>query len=327
MTTTPFLRSVGATFRDATRASIDLFKVMVPIIIAVKILQELELVGYLAIPLSPIMEMVGLPASMGLVWATGIVVNIYSALIVYVSIAADVHMTVAQITTLSTMLLIAHGLPIECKVAQKCGPSLTGQMVLRVVAALLCGFLLHLIYSNTAALQETAQIFWTPGAPPETHLEWALDQARNLFSIYCLVVGLMFMMKILDKLRITHAINWVLRPILRRIGIGPSAATLTVVGLTLGMAYGSGLIIHESRSGKVSDRDVFYSLTLMGMAHALIEDTLLMTMVGAHISGIFWGRLVFCLLFMAILVQVVSRMSNTRFMQLFMHSSPNKQPA
>ena len=66
------------TFKDATRISLDLFKIMVPVVIAVKILQELNLIGYLAAPLAPIMKLVGLPGEMGLVWATAPVNNIYS---------------------------------------------------------------------------------------------------------------------------------------------------------------------------------------------------------------------------------------------------------
>lgn len=323
----PLLQSAGKTLRDATQASIDLFKVMIPIIIGVKILQEFDLIGYLAVPLSPLMELVGLPAQMGLVWATGMVVNIYSALIVYVSLAADFQLSVAQVTTLATLLLMAHGLPIECKVAQKCGPSFTVQVIIRTAAAFTCALLLHGLYSATGALNEPAHIFWTPGTPPDTLAAWAWGQVQNLFSIYCIVVGLMFMMKALDKLRITEFINRLLRPVLRRIGIGPSAATLTVVGLTLGMAYGSGLIIHESRSGKVPPRDIFYSITLMGIAHSLIEDTLLLAMIGADFSGILWVRLAFSLILMAVLVQIASRMSDSTFNRAFMSKQFTAQAA
>ena len=47
--------------RDALSVSYQLFKVMVPVLIAVKILKELGLIRYLAIPLEPVMARVGLP--------------------------------------------------------------------------------------------------------------------------------------------------------------------------------------------------------------------------------------------------------------------------
>ena len=37
--------------------------------------------------LSPIMRVVGLPGSMGLVWATGMLVNMYAAIVVFASLA------------------------------------------------------------------------------------------------------------------------------------------------------------------------------------------------------------------------------------------------
>ncbi|NJB68732.1 hypothetical protein GGQ74_002405 [Desulfobaculum xiamenense] len=319
------LNAAGTIFRDATHASLDLFKVMIPITILVKILQELDLIRHVAVPLAPIMELVGLPASMGLVWATGLVVNIYSALIVYVSLAAEAQLTVAQVTVLSTMLLIAHSLPVECKVAQKCGPSLTGQIVIRLVAAFACGILLHAGYAATGTLQDAARIFWSPGEPPATIAAWALGQGQNLLSIFCIILVLMAAMKLLHKLRVIEGINHLLRPVLTRIGIGPEASTLTVVGLTLGLSYGSGLIIHEIRAGRIPRRDIFSSLTLMGLSHALIEDTLLMAMIGAHFSGILWGRLLFSLAFMALLVRVISRMSDATFGRTFMRKTAEAQ--
>ncbi|UIJ38001.1 hypothetical protein LWC08_00050 [Desulfobaculum bizertense] len=315
------LQATLKTFRDATEASIELFKVMVPIIIIVKLLQEFDLIQYLAIPLGPLMQLVGLPASMGLVWATGLLVNNYSGLVVYISLAPAAMLNVGQVTVLATMLLIAHALPVECKVAQKCGPSLWFQVLFRCAVALLAGVILHLIYSNFGLLTEPAQVLWNPGTPPATLIEWGIDQLKTLVSIYGIIVALMFMMKLLNKLRITEAINFVLRPILTFMGIGPQAATLTVVGLTLGLSYGSGLIMHEIREGAVPQRDIFSAMTLMGVAHSLIEDPLLMVLIGADFSGIMWGRLIVSLGVMALLVKLVKTMPRPQFMKIFMNAA------
>ncbi len=48
---------------------------------------------------------------------------------------------------------------------------------------------------------------------------------------------------------------------------------------------------------------MFFSLTLMGLCHSLIEDTMLMVMIGAHLSGILWARLVFAILAVALVVK------------------------
>ena len=62
-------------------------------------------------------------------------------------------------------------------------------------------------------------------------------------------------------------------------------------GLWVSIVYASGVILKEVRSGEMSRHDVFSCMTLMGLAHAIIEDTCLMLLIGAHIGGIFFLRL------------------------------------
>ncbi|MFV0421371.1 hypothetical protein [Oleidesulfovibrio sp.] len=300
-----FIKKVGA---DAVRVTLDLYKVMIPIIIAVKILSELDLIGYLALPLEPFMHFTGLPAELGLVWATSIVVNIYSGIIVFAAIFPALEpLTVAQVSVLSTMILVAHNLLVECKIAQRCGLSFMGQFALRMVAALIFGWILYVTFELTGTLQQPAQLMWQPDQAPADLTAWALGQARNLFYLFWVVLGLMTFMRLLDILGISRRLNSLLKPVLRMVGIGESAATITVIGLSMGIAYGGGLIIHEARSGKVPQKDVFSSVTLMGFSHALIEDTLLMMLIGAHMSATLWGRLLLSLLTVALLMRIYPR--------------------
>jgi spore maturation protein SpmB len=292
------------------RVSLDLFKVMVPIIIAVKTLKELGLIAYLAWPLAPVMALVGLPPEMGLVWATAMLNNIYSGIVVLLSLADTAPLTQAQTTVLAAMILVAHNLPVELTIARKSGPRLGFQLLVRVLGALLLGLILHLTYDGLGLLREPATLlFQAPAGGPEPLWRWALGEARNLASIFCIITGLIGLMRLLQALRLLDLCNAALRPVLRLMGIGPRAATIAVVGLVLGLAYGGGLIIHEARTGQVEGRDVFAALTLMGLCHSLIEDTLLMSLVGGHVSGILWGRLLFSLVVTALLTRGVGRLS------------------
>ncbi|MFW5498441.1 MULTISPECIES: hypothetical protein [unclassified Maridesulfovibrio] len=295
-----------ATFKDAARISLDLFKIMIPVVIAVKILQEFNLVGYLAAPLAPIMKMVGLPGEMGLVWATALINNIYSGLIVFLSLAQDQPLTAAQATVLGTMILVAHSMPVELRVVQSSGPKLGFQLLIRMGAAFLMGLVLHFIYQNFDVLQGPANILLTPdnSAVEKTILEWAFGELRNLISIFGIILCLLAIMRILTKLRVIAAMDFLLRPFLTMMGIGTKASALTVVGLTMGLSYGGGMIIHETKSGRIDKKDVFYSLTLMSICHSLIEDTLLLMMIGGHVSGLFWGRLIMSCMIVAALVQI-----------------------
>jgi len=308
--------------RDASASSWLLFKAMIPAVIVVKVLQELDLIVLLARPLEPLMALVGLPASMGLVWATAMLNNIYAAMVVFVSLASDpslgAGLSQAQATVLCVMMLIAHSLPVELKVARQCGPTMLSQGVIRVGAAMLCGMAMHWCYAASGWLSQPNAILFTPGRRPDGWGQWAWDQTLNLLAIFAVIVALMALMRLLKVLRVTDLLVRLLAPLLRLVGVGRDAAAITVVGLALGLTYGGGLIINESRSGRIGMRDVFNSVTFMGLTHALIEDTLLMVMLGADFQGVFWGRLLFSLALLAVLARMLARMPDHVFARRLM---------
>lgn len=318
------MNACSQVFREAVHVSVGLFKIMIPILILVKTLQELGWIAYLALPLEPLMGIVGLPSEMGLVWATAMVNNIYGAAVVFLTLAPEHTLSVAQVTVLSTLVLVAHALPIEVRIAQESGNRFLFQALMRVGGALLLGVILHWSYSLTGWLQQENAIFWqgeirkSPGL-----LLWGLEQLRNLGFIFCIVLALISLMRLLTWLRITDLLVRMLQPPLRFLGIGREAAPLAIVGMTMGLTYGGGLIIYESRSGRVQPKDVFASLTLMGLTHSIIEDTLLMVMLGGHLSGILFARMIFSLLVVAVLVRCLPLLSDS-FVHRFLYKLPKQ---
>lgn len=292
--------------QEAGQVSFHLFRIMIPILIGVKILQEAGLIVYLALPLDPVMQLMGLPGETGLIWATAMVNNLYSGIIVFLSLAETLHLSVAQVTVLSTVMLVAHALPIEVKIAQSAGTRFAFQALIRILGGFVLGWGLHAAYSLTGTLQQANTIFWQGEAPvqPPLHM-WAVGQVKNLVLIFGIILVLVLLMRIMHRLRIVDGLIWALRPVLRLLGIGREAATLTIIGMVMGLTYGGGLIIQESKSGNVEPQDVFSSLTMMGLTHSLIEDTLLLSLLGAHMSGILWARLLFSLLAVALLVRLL----------------------
>ncbi|MDO9631546.1 MAG: hypothetical protein Q7I92_06590 [Humidesulfovibrio sp.] len=303
-------RAVWDVLAQSVRVCRELFVVMIPVVIGVKVLQELGAVPWLAMPLTPLMALVGLPPEMGLVWATALLNNIYSAIIVFLALGS-VTLTQAQMTVLATLILVAHNLPVELGIARKSGARLRFQLLSRFGGALVLGMLLSAAYKATGTLQAPAVVLFTHpevSTNPSLWL-WAVGEGQKLVSIALVITALMALMRLLTAVGAIGLLNRLLRPVLALIGIGPAASGITVAGLTLGVAYGGGLIIHEAKSGRVDKRDVFFSLTLMGLCHSLIEDTLLMAMLGAQLSGILWARLAFALAATALLVKCTARLA------------------
>ncbi|ACU91291.1 nucleoside recognition protein [Desulfomicrobium baculatum] len=303
--------------RRSGRISLELYKIMIPIIIVVKVLQELGLIVWLARPLAPVMHLVGLPGEMGLVWATALVNNIYGSMIVFVSLAGQHDLSVAQVTVLGVMILVAHGLPVELQIVRKSGPRIGFQALLRIGGALTLGWLLSRIYAWGGWLQDASVIIWQPRPESESLLAWGLGQVQNLAMILVIITLLSAVMRVFTAIGLTGLCVRLLAPVLRVLGIGSEAGTLTIVGMIMGLAYGGGMIMHEAHSGKVGSKDIFSSLSLMGLSHSVFEDTLLMVVIGGHVSGLLWARIIFTLVVIALLVRVVAWLGDDFFYRRF----------
>jgi hypothetical protein len=299
--------------RDALRTSAELFKIIIPISILTRFLQQWGVIDQLGVLLGPVMELVGLPGQIGLVWATAMLTNLYGGMVVFASLAPGLGLTVAQVTVLTTMMLVAHGLPVELRIAQKAGTRFRAMALIRIGGALLLGWLLYHAYQLSGTLQQANQALWNPPAVDPAWTSWLVAELRNMAAIFLIILCLMALLRLLKKLGVSDLMTRLLEPLLTLLGMGRAAAPVTIIGMTLGLSYGGGLIIQEAKSGRLGKRDVFCSLALMGLCHSLIEDTLLMMLLGGHFSGVFWGRLLFSLLAVFLLGKLIRRLPQAFF--------------
>jgi spore maturation protein SpmB len=306
-------RAIGHIVSEAAKTSWELFKIIIPISIATKVLQDLGMVDHVGVALAPLMKLMGLPGELGLAWATAMVTNLYGGLAVFAAVAPDLGLTTAQATVCSVVLLIAHTMPVELRVAQKAGARMLPMALLRIVGALVLGVILHHLFTATGYLQQPAAIILRVPATNGGWGSWAIGAGRNLLMMFAVILALLILMKILEKLGITRVMTRLLEPVLERLGMSQAAAPLAIIGITLGLSYGGGLIIREARAGHLGKRDIFFSMAAMSLCHALIEDTLLMMAVGGHVSGILWARLAFTLLVLAAIVPLTERLSDAAF--------------
>ena len=298
---------------EAAKTSWELFRIIIPISIAMKILEDLGAVDCLGAALGPVMGLMGLPGELGLVWATSMATNLYGGLAVFAAVAPELGLTTAQATVISVVLLVSHGLPVELRIAQKGGARLLPMALLRIQGALVLGIALHHTYQATGYLQRPSTTILRIPAADAGWGSWAVGAGRNLFVMFAVILTLLVLMKILEKLGITRVMTRLLEPVLETLGMSHKAAPLAIIGITLGLTYGGGLIIREAQAGHLGKRDVFFSLAAMSLCHALIEDTFLMMAIGGHVSGVLWARLLFTLVVLAAIVRLTSRLSDAAF--------------
>jgi hypothetical protein len=287
------LVEIKKVFAEIWQVYITMLKVMVPTIIIVKILDTFGATEVLAKVLAPIMQFVGLPEQMGIVWATAMLTNIYTTMVVFVDVSEKLSLTTAQVSVIGILILICHSIPIEGAVAKMVGVKWRVTIALKVLGGLLFAGAVNSLYLFFDYQQQPAVLMWQGNVSDPSLTQWIEDQVIMIVSIYFIIASLIIGLGILRKLGIEKLMHMMLSPVLKLIGITKAASNITIIGLTLGMTFGAGLLISEVKNGSVSKRDVLLSIVFLSLAHSLIEDTLLILLLGADVGAILWLRIIF----------------------------------
>lgn len=306
-------QDVSTTLRDTLRLYWLLIRIVLPVMVLSRVAVELGLIDLLAPLFAPLMVMVGLPPELGFAWLASIFVGIWAGAVAIYSLVPMDSLTTAQVTIASSLLLFAHAMPVEQRIVQKAGPSLIATSLLRLLGGLFYAFLLHTLFEATGWLQTPVAPHWVPASKDTSWFAFVWETAEALLWMFVILLGLVVVMKVLRKTGLMDWLTKALAPVLRIAGIGAAATPLTMVGLLLGLAYGGGLIIEEARKGHLEPRDIFLSTSFMGLAHSLIEDTLLVVALGADLTSVFVGRLIFAIAVIALLARVIDLIPKQAF--------------
>jgi len=292
-------------FRDILQAYMSLLKVMVPAIIAVKVLYLLGGTVYLGEFLAPVMHLIGLPEQMALVWATAMLTNVYTAMVVFVDVSSSMQLSVAQVSVVGVLILLSHSIPVEGAVAKLVGVRWRVTITLRVLGGLVMAALVNWLYHSLDYQQQAATLLWSSEVKNITLGQWVIEQLKLLVTIFFIISALMGLLALLRKIGVEKLMHLALSPFLKLLNISKDASSITIVGITLGLSFGAGLLINEVKSGNISKKDVFLSVCFLNIAHSLIEDTLLVLLLGADIVAILWLRILFAFVLVAIISKVM----------------------
>ncbi|MDR2945528.1 MAG: hypothetical protein LBV79_02110 [Candidatus Adiutrix sp.] len=304
--TLPYLTGV---LKNGVSAWVFVVKLTLPALFLTRLLLVFDLLDGIATFFEPAMALFDLPSEMALVWVAYMAANSYVGISVFLTLLPTMDpLTLSQATTLGCMYLLAHSLIIEGQVCRGAGMSFVRVSLFRVIAAVILG----LIVSRTAALTgwgtEPATVMLSRlafGDPVPPWGVWAWGIVTQMFLVLILMEALLFMMEFIKYFGLTRLIGKVLGPPLRLAGVGESALMVTIIGCVVGLGYGGGLIVAESRSGNLPPGDIFGAMTLMAIFQSLVEDSLLAWAMGVSLWWLLGIRLIFVLL----LAGVVNRLA------------------
>ena len=306
--------------RDIIDVSLTLFKIMIPTLIVVKILQELGFVDLLTAVMAPAMSFIGLSADMAVVLTTTMLTNPYAGLIVFAGSPAVDGLTVGQASIAASFMLFTHSLPVEVLISRKAGVRMRVTLLVRIGGAFLFCFLLHHLLQATGWLAAKAFISLPQFAQSSSLLEWGIDQIKGLIFVQLVIIALLFFLEFLRIIGVERLIRLALNPFLKFMGVGDKAATIAVVGVTLGLGFGGGLLIKEVATGQIPRKDVFGVLCFINLLHSIFEDTSVVMLLGPNLFIVLIGRTIYSMLFIYVLMRLVNGWSDNAWQRFLTNS-------
>jgi hypothetical protein len=256
--------------------------------------------------MTPLLSVIGLPNQMAIVITTTMLTNPYVGLIVFSNLSISGDFSIAQASILASFMLLTHSLPIEVLISRKSGARARAILTLRIGAAFVLCYFLHTILSMTGWLSDPALTSLPDVSASNTLFEWILSQIKGILFIQLIIIILIFFLELLRIIGVEKLIRIALSPFLRFMGIGDHAATIAIVGVTLGISFGGGLLIKEVESGTIPKKDVFGVLCFINLLHSVFEDTSVAMLLGPSLFIILVVRIIFTVLLVVLLMRIVT---------------------
>jgi len=284
--------STVSAFHKARKTVWWLLKIILPISLLVSFLQYWGVITQIAIVLKPVFSIIGLPGESAIVFISSIFLPLYGP----IAIIATLPLTIREITILALMCLISHNLLVETAIQKKTGSSAIIMFSLRLITSLTAAFVLNFILPAHLGANHVVQESIEFGNVGDMLLNWAKNAGFLSIKISLIVTGLMVLQSILKEFNLLSIISKVFAPLMRVMGLSNDSSFLWFVAQTLGLTYGSAVMIEEVHNHEISPRSADLLNYHIAINHSLLEDTLLFVAIGVPAGWIIGPRFVLAIL-------------------------------
>ncbi|MCY8845546.1 nucleoside recognition domain-containing protein [Bacillus inaquosorum] len=254
-------------------------KVIFPVTLLVTLLQHTPVMDWLVRLITPVMGLFGLSGEAAIPLVLGNMLNLYAGIAGILTL----DFSVKEVFILAVMLSFCHNLIIESTVAAKVGIRIGVILAVRIGLAAVSAIVINLIWHGG---QETAQYGFiaSKSAAPDGWLamlaEGLTKAGLGVLQLAAIVIPLMIIIQFLRDLGWLHRFSRWLSPFTQLLGMNKNTSMTMVAGLTIGLAYGAGVMIKAVEDDGVSRRDMTLAFIFLVACHAVVEDTLVFIPLG-----------------------------------------------
>lgn len=285
------LYSLKAAWPTTLKSAKWLLKLMIPISLAVALLQHFGVIEWIAQYLNPVFQYMGLPGSSAVIFITGATAGTYAGVAAMMSIP----LTLRQATILCLMIALCHALPMECAVCKKTGSSFFKMGIIRIIMAFICAYYLNIV------LPEMPEAYAYIGAAADSSLQevlyiWFLSQMKMIVMVFGIIYSLMVIQRLIEAYNLLPKLSEFFAPLMHIFGLSRQATYMWLVGNVLGLSYGSAVMLELEEKGVITREeanDVNYHLI---MNHSMLEDTIVFAVTGISALWIISTRVLFAML-------------------------------
>ncbi|MEI4789401.1 nucleoside recognition domain-containing protein [Bacillus sp. FJAT-53060] len=298
---------MGGTWKNGLKAGLSttwtLGKVIFPVTILVSILQHTPVMDWIIQFIRPFMGLFGLSGEAAIPLVLGNMLNLYAGIAAILTL----ELPVKEVFILAVMLSFCHNLIIESTVAAKVGLRVSVILLVRISLAVVSAIVIHLVWQGGegAAQYGLLTAAQTADVPSSWYMIvlFALQKAvLGVLQLACIVIPLMIIIQFMRDLGWLHTLSKWLSPFTRMLGMKENTSMTMVAGLTIGLAYGAGVMMKAVEEDGVSKKDLTLAFIFLVACHAVVEDTLIFIPLGIPV----WPLLVIRLMSAILLTAAIS---------------------
>jgi len=263
-------------------------KFLVPISLAMALLQWSGWLYKIDFILNPVMHLIRLPSEAAFPILSAIFINIYAT----IAILTVVPFSPGQMVLIAVFSLIAHNIITEGVIQHNSGINAFKIVAIRIVVALVTVLAISPFMGDTS--QSVGGLTAVAGQAPFLHAvtTWGIDTGKTLLKIFGIIMGILIVLECMARLGWDRYLYRFFRPFMKVLGLSDRSVILWVTAVIFGLMYGSAVILEKANKGELTRSELERIHISIGINHSMVEDPALYMAMGLNGFWLYIPKLV-----------------------------------